>query len=463
MLDSEKIEYMIHQYLEGSISEEDSLRLNELVKKNPNIAGKLAKMSFDHIQMGELFTTRMRAPASPEARSTTAWSSRRILAVACAAAAVIVVAVSALLFLSEPERTPSQRDVKAVQSPGEKAVENEDMASRSGPETSGPLPETPAEREVVAEGTTEPEEEKSTIPSEAENSEAIAWLGESTGEVKVRRAGSDDWQEAEVLFCLLPGDSIATGPEGTARIDFESGDYAYINSDAKMTLSQEEKETVLGLEKGEVYLEKESEKKAFAVDTGFGRASSRRGRFHMRRLSRREYLLHVIEGEVECVERGTNSRRRYGGRMRALMQQGEGFEKGTEFDSEDYFEWAHIMRRRRAVYGSGKGPGPMGPGGPMRPGPGPGRPAPGLHRPDGLPVPEDSLPEGIIRKFDRDGDGKLSEEERKALREAMKSRREEGKGKDKERRPRPEQERPGGRQGPGQGPRKPGPACNGRR
>lgn len=99
----------------------------------------------------------------------------------------------------------------------------------------------------------------------------------------------------------------------------------------------------------------------------------------------------------------------------------------------------------------------------MRPGPGPGRPAPGLHRPDGLPVPEDSLPEGIIRKFDRDGNGKLSEEERKALREAMKSRREEGKGKDKERRPRPEQERPGGRQGPGQGPRKPGPAGNGRR
>jgi ferric-dicitrate binding protein FerR (iron transport regulator) len=464
MQTSGKLERLVHAYLEGVLDENEAAELNEMVKTSPGAARRLAQMSFDHAQFGDIFATRPQVVPVSAPAATKVWTSRRILAAASAAAAVIVVAVTLLLISGGTEVAPEDTGNQAVKPFEEKKIGDVEVAS--GDETQEPA--APGEEEALVENQPGPQEPRQAPD---EQPEVLACLGSASGDVKVRRAGSDQWEEVEVLFCLLPGDSIMTGPEGAARIDFENGDSAYVNAGAQMTVSEEKEEVVLGLEKGEVYLEKESEQKAIAVETGFGRARSRRGRFHMRRLSRRRYMLHVLEGEVECHERGTGSRKKYGPRMQAWMQQGEGFGKGEKFDSEDAFGWARKMRRRRAGQGPGpgRGPGPKGPGGPMRPGRGPGRPG-GSPRPGRGPghperpqVPEEMLPERLIQKFDTDGDGKLSEEERRAAREAMKALRDKGKGGNEERPSRTEPERPGGRKGPGQGQRKPGPGGGGRR
>ena len=70
----------------------------------------------------------------------------------------------------------------------------------------------------------------------------------------------------------------------------------------------------------------------------------------------------------------------------------------------------------RVMRGPGKGKGGPGKGGP-RGGMQHRRPGPGLHK-------------KILEKFDVDKDGKLSEEERKAAREAFRARRGEGKGEE---------------------------------
>jgi ferric-dicitrate binding protein FerR (iron transport regulator) len=189
----------------------------------------------------------------------------------------------------------------------------------------------------------------------------------SSGVVKVKRAQADAWEETGMLFCLMPGDSVATGPQGEARIDFETGDRVYLGKDAEICLAGENEEIVLNLEKGEVYVEKQSDQKAFAVDTGFGSARAHRAMFYLRRLSRREYLLHVMNGEVECCERNLNSSGRCGPLMRAWLRQGERFGEGRKFDPGNAPQWPMRMR-------------------PGRPGPGPGRRfLPGRH--EGPPVP----------------------------------------------------------------------------
>ncbi len=53
----------------------------------------------------------------------------------------------------------------------------------------------------------------------------------------------------------------------------------------------------------------------------------------------------------------------------------------------------------------------------------------GKERPDGPRHPDRPLPREIIEKFDKDGDGKLNEDERAAAKEAMKGREEEFKKK----------------------------------
>ncbi len=440
-----KLERLIHAYLEGGLDESGAARLSEIVKSDPGAARRLARMSFDHAQFGDIFAARLQAVPAGAPASAKVRTSRRLLAVAAAAAAVIIVAVTLLLLSGGEKVTPVKNDNQAVK-PVEDKKDNVEVASGDGKQES----DTPDGEGTLAGN--QPEQEK----PEEELPDVLACIGTASGDVKVKRVDGDDWETADVLFCLLPGDSIMTGPEGTARIDFENGDSAYVNGGAQMTVSEEEEEVVLGLEKGEVYLEKESGQKALAVETGFGRARSRGGRFHMKMVSRRRYMLHVLDGEVECQERGTGARRKYGPHVQACMQQGEGFEKGEKFDSEDDFGWAHRMRRGHGAPGPGRGPGPKGPGGPpMHPGRGPGHPE-GPQGPGNMPR------EKLLRMFDTDGDGKLSEEERKAMQEAMKARRGEGAGEGERRPPRAKPERPGGRQGPGPGQRKPGPGGGGR-
>jgi hypothetical protein len=260
----------------------------------------------------------------------------------------------------------------------------------------------PREKEPHVARTPEPERGQ-TVPEEQapQKPVTLAQVGEIKGEVKVVRQGREEWLGPGVLFSILPGDTLATSSPGQVRLDLQDGDYICLNDDAEVTVGKEAGEILFNLGKGEVYVEKGSAEGSVAVDTGFGRIRSRRGRFHLKKLDRSEFLLHVLDGEVECHERTKDYSGKYGKHTRAWFRRGEHLDKGTKFDSEDDFGWAAKMRPRRRGYEGGKRHGPGKRGRPPFPG-GPGS----MGRFFRMLVEE-------FDKLDADGDGKLTMEELK--------------------------------------------------
>jgi hypothetical protein len=365
----------------------------------------------------------------------------RIAAAAVAATVLVIVLLYALTGSVEPEK-PISPDIQAKQQdrpeepgrlPGRKRGRNFVSPEKDGDFAAKPkdlprekkpeLPE-PSHAEEDPDIVKQPEEPPAHEPEKAT---LLAQIGELSGEVKVKRKGTDEWLNTGVLFSILPGDSVKASSPGQARLDLEGGDCLYLNSDAEITVEEGTDEVLFKLEKGEIYIEKNSVEGTVAVDTGFGHVHSHRGRFHLKRFGKDKYLLHVLEGEVECSEPGRNDSHKYRNRIQAWLHRGKRYEEGREFDSEDEFKWAMKMRRRHRQHERGKfqGPGrhgrppfpgdrpPIPPGGeepPKRP-PGP-RPGEGKHGP-GKGGPWRFFKKLVedFDKLDANGDGKLSFEE----------------------------------------------------
>jgi ferric-dicitrate binding protein FerR (iron transport regulator) len=227
--------------------------------------------------------------------------------------------------VAEKEPEPEERIVKKEPEPA--------------PEKKGPAPE---KNEKVVD-TPEPELEKHPEPApQPEEIPVLATIGGVSGEVKVLRGGKP--LEAGVLLNILPGDEIQTNSLGLARIDLAGGDYIYVNNNSQAVLSKEESEIVLKIQKGEVYLEKESEEGSLAVDTGFGRIRARRGRFNLEMFGSRKCLLQVYSGEVECCEASKGVCGRYEKDTRAWFQGGRRCQKGTRLRSNEGIRWAMKLK-----------------------------------------------------------------------------------------------------------------------
>ena len=358
---------------------------------------------------------------------------------AAAAAAVVLVIILIYAFTGpdKPEQSsPSENQAL-------KRVERQ--RGRNIPRKTVPAGDAQQDKFVEKQKPSEETREKEPAPApEREKSIVLAQIGELSGDVKVKRKDTEEWLETGILFNILPGDTVKASSPGQARLDLEGGDSLYLNSDAEVMVGKETDEVLFMLELGEIYIEKESTDGAVAVDTGYGRIRSRKGRFHLKRLNRDECLLHVIEGEVECLEKSGNHSHKYKDRMQARFRRGEHCEEGRKFDSEEGFKWAMRMRSRRRPphRGKGRGPGMHGRGpfpGDGRFGPGKGSPSrffrklvedfdefdadgDGRLTPEEMKVPDKEMGRKLLEPFDTDADGGLSLEECKAILEKMKDR-----------------------------------------
>jgi ferric-dicitrate binding protein FerR (iron transport regulator) len=417
----EELERLIHRYLEGGLDENEAARLNEMVKSDAEAARRLARMSFDHAQFGDVFTARPRAVPVTRRERSGIWTSHRFLI--AAAAAVVIVAVTLLLLPGSNAPATPGTGSQAVRPARDEKAGDAEVASENRPQDRRQATNTPDEKKGLAEKPqipperewpklpemekiperpqrTEPqretvadvprlpetppqpvEPEKRTAPVEPQEPPAIASIGEASGSVKIKRAGQ--WQEAGVLLSIRPGDLISTGGDGAARVDFESGDRVYMNKDGQITLSESMQEIALTLDRGEVYVEKETCEGVAAIKTGFGKVTSPAGRFSLTMSGADGCLLNVLEGEVECRESSKGHSRKYQAHTQAWFRRGKACEEGRELGSgEEVVGWAQKMR-------------------PARP-----------------PLPPRLSPEAIenavrkmMRDFDTDGDGKLSFEE----------------------------------------------------
>jgi len=363
--------------------------------------------------------------------------SFRIGAAAVAAAALIIILLYAFGGPEGPKQpvVPDNQALQHLKRERGRNIPGKTMPARGSSQDKLVKKQKP-------EGKTD--EEKPAPAPEQQEAVVLARIGELSGEIRVKRQDSGEWLEPGILFNILPGDTVKASSPGQARLDMESGDSLYLNSEAQVTVGKDAGEVLFMLESGEIYIEKESVEGAMTVDTGYGRMSSRHGRFHMNRLSKDECLLHVLEGEVECREKNGNYSRKYKDRVRTCFRRGEHCEEGRKFDSEEEFKWAMRMRSRRRPphRGRGRGPGKRGRG----PFPGEGRFGPSKSGPtrffstlvegfdkldangdgrlsaDEINAPDKEMCKKLIEQLDTDGDGGLSLEECKAVLEKMKER-----------------------------------------
>lgn len=389
------------------------------------------------------------------------WSRSRSLKIAAAAAAAlfVIVLVYALSGPVEPQR-PSGRDGETARqaSEGERGrIRPPERERATGMQREAPeLPPDPGEEETEIAKDSQPqpvrrhvEPEQPPVPSE-DGPVVVATVGEVAGEFRVRRRGAEEWLTAGALFSIVGGDTLATDSDGKARLDFKSGDYAYMNNDAQVTVEKEADEILLKLEKGEVYVEKATADGSVAVDTGFGRVHSQRGRFGLKMSDGDKCLLHLLDGEIECRESGGGQMGKYQHPVQAWLHRGKPCEEGTRLESEDSVAWAAKMRPRRRPHGPSKLPRPGRPGPPWPSGEEspPRRPrgpwSGGMSRffrklaedfekldvsGDGkltveeVKLPEEEIWQKLVEEYDTDGDGCLSLEEVRAIEEKMKEHR----------------------------------------
>jgi len=354
---------------------------------------------------GDEALKKLRMSERRSADSGRIWSSTIFKAAAVAAAAVVLVII--IIYASAvPENTS-------------RPAAPEDMAHK---------PQKRREIRVVEE-TQEPSVPEEKIPDIArkarpqdtqEKSEEFASVSDFTGKVRVKRGGVEEALREGVLFSIIPGDTVITEEAGQARLDLGSGDTVYLNSNARMSIAGGEEDGILlSVSSGEIYLEKDSEEGSVAVETGFGRVHTHKGRFGLERFDDK-CLLSVVSGEVECLGRDENFHGKYDGSTRAWLHRGKGCGEGAKFDPED-MKWMAKMRsrrpHRRPGYGRHDGPPPPGMG-PYRRGPRPPGPPDGKPPRRGRRMPDPEMFVEVCRRMvddfaelDANGDGKLTPDE----------------------------------------------------
>jgi hypothetical protein len=255
---------------------------------------------------------------------------------------------------SAPRELPGKEEELAGV-PGKELKEEKKGVTAKAPEA-GPQERKPGlaqkpEKRVVKAPAPEPRPEKrpdEVVPAPVEKEPGVlARIGVTSGGVKVKRRDSEEWLEAGVLLSILPGDALQTNSLGRVRIDFDDGVYFCINNNSHVTLSEEENEVVLKVEKGEVYCEKDTDEGSVAVDTGFGKVRCRKGAFDVKMFGKNKCLLHVISGEVECREAGKGHCGKHGGLTRAWFRRDKRCEKGTGMRSKEAIQWAAKLRPKR--------------------------------------------------------------------------------------------------------------------
>ncbi len=283
-------------------------------------------------------------------------------------------------------------------------------------------------------GEKEPEAPEQAPEPGPQEQAVLASVGHVSGDVKVRHKDGEEWEDTKALLSILPGDTVKTDSAGKARLDLDEGDYVCLNADAEVTVEKDSDEFLFKLGRGEIFVDKASVDGSMAVETGFGRVRSRGGRFNMQKCGEDKYLLHVLDGEVECHERGIDHTETYGSMTLAYFERGKPCDRGTEFGSDEAFAWAASMRPKQRPRGPGRRPGP-GRHGPPRSG-GTGKFLRMISEKFGefdkngdgkLSAEEARFPDReswdkFIKNIDADGDGELSSAECKAVLDNMKER-----------------------------------------
>ena len=371
------------------------------------------------------------------------WSRSRMLRVAALAACMvlIVLALAWALILStrEPDRsdTADRGEERTVETP---TTDEKPKPRRKSTRGRRPGSVQPVDRTPKPDETPKPDQkEQPGAPKQAPESKpaeraVLASMGKLNGDVKVKHEGEKAWKAPDVLASIVSGDIVMTEAGGLARLDLEADDYVCLNSEAELTVNRESDEFLFKLGKGEIYVEKASLDGSIAVDTGFGRVRSSGGRFSLQKCGEDKYLLNVLDGEVECHERGIDHRERYGERTQAYFERGKPCDRGMPIDTEKAFAWTEPMRPQRKSHGPGRRPGGRGRQGPPRSGgmmfwkilekfeeldtDGDGR-----LTAEEANVTDREAWDRFMENADTDGDGELSSEECKALMEKMKDRR----------------------------------------
>jgi len=171
----------------------------------------------------------------------------------------------------------------------------------------------------------------------------LAQIGLAEGEIKVKRENSENPVSAGVLFNILPGDTVSTNSMGKARIELANGSFIYVNSNTNFALSDSGGEILINVDKGEIYIEDESDEGSVVVSTGFGKVRARSGRFGLKMFGKSKCLMHVVSGEVECEDESKCPCGRYGELTRAWFKKGN-CQKGTRMRSLEPLSWALKLR-----------------------------------------------------------------------------------------------------------------------
>ena len=362
----------------------------------------------------------------------------KVAGAAAAAAVLIVVVLYLLVGMPGAVQAPEQdRIVQSRQEPEEiKVVETDDTTPEQLPgkkvitpdqdddngalarKKSGSEEEAVPQKEPIREkeekdntlvDLPEPEHKEKDVVREAAPAPkspqpmVIAKVGNVVGDFGVKRKGSKDWLEGEALLSIMPGDTIETNALGQVRIDFETGDYLYVNTNSCVDLADGENVLLVRINKGEVYCEKDSSEGEMSVETGFGEVRTKEARFDVKMFGSSQCLIQVLSGEVNCRESEKKHCGKYSGLTRTWLRRGRRCDKGTKLRSKEGFRWAVKLQPKRendagkhagkpakpdepGKHGPGAPPGsapkPGGqqgaePGGKVGPGPSPMPPAPG--------------------------------------------------------------------------------------
>lgn len=283
-----------------------------------------------------------------------------------------------------PVQVP-QKESHVARGPGNQLQESPELPEEKG---ESQAVKTPEPRQAPPEQP-EPEPQKPTM---------LAKVGSLAGEVKVKRLGTDEWLEADTLLSILPGDTLTTNSLGRARMDFDPGVHLYLNNNAKVAVSVEGDEIVFRLEKGEIYVEKDTDQGTVAVDTGFGTVRLQKGHFNLKMSGGNKCLIHVFDGEVECRDTDKGYHGKYQESTRAWFQRGRRCQKGTKLRSKEAIRWTVKLRPDDQEKKQARQDKPGEPGKQDDPGVPPGAgPRPGRHDPPGDGKPPKDPP----------GDGKV--------------------------------------------------------
>jgi ferric-dicitrate binding protein FerR (iron transport regulator) len=256
--------------------------------------------------------------------------------------------------------------------------------------------------DLPKQDTEEPEKSvvKKTSPTPSEKKlAAAAKVGSLVGEFRVKRKGSTDWLEGKALLSILPGDTMETNALGRVRVDFDGGDYVYVNTNSRVDFAGSGEETLVEVSKGEVYCEKESLEGELAVKTGSGEVRSKKGRFSVKMFGESQCLLQVLSGEVECCESEKGHTGKHGELTRMWLRRGKRCDKGTKLRSKEDFRWVVKLQpksdedagKQAGKAGKQDKPGKHGPGLPPgtvpKPGGEPGQEPGGKVGPGPSPIP----------------------------------------------------------------------------